>query len=220
MTRSSVTPRGIWTKGAGITFDGGSPLICPRVARSHSSGFAGSRLRPKPPSTSTMSIGGIRACRPRARTDLPVPRPPAITTPPRPGSTAASISASLSVPWPVIAARGKARVARSSFTSALLATSSPTAAPLAASSFTTAPLATTGACRAARVLESMLAVGRRPVRGAPPSAPSAVTNLEAPPPLRSDTEASALKATDTIKAPGPKLQRDGRAAPRAELCCI
>ena len=58
-----------------------------------------------------MSIGGSRAWRPRARTDLPVPRPPAITTPPRPGSTAAKSRASFRVPWPVMAARGKARAA-------------------------------------------------------------------------------------------------------------
>ena len=67
-------------------------------------------------------MGGRRAWRPRARTDLPVPRPPAITTPPRPGSTAASSSASFRVPCPVIAASGKARVAWSSFTATPVAT--------------------------------------------------------------------------------------------------
>ena len=64
-------------------------------------------------SKSIISIGGRRACKPLAKTDFPVPRPPAIITPPKPGSTAASIKASFKVPWPVIAAKGKARLALS-----------------------------------------------------------------------------------------------------------
>ena len=60
---------------------------------------------------SNTSMGGSRACSPRANTDLPVPRPPAITTPPRPGSTAAKRRANLRVPWPVMAASGNERAA-------------------------------------------------------------------------------------------------------------
>ena len=44
------------------------------------------------------SIGGKSACNPLAKTDLPVPLPPAMITPPKAGSTAASIKASLRVP--------------------------------------------------------------------------------------------------------------------------
>jgi len=42
---------------------------------------------------------------------LPVPRPPAITTPPRPGSIAASRRASFNVGWPFTAASGNAVIA-------------------------------------------------------------------------------------------------------------
>ena len=49
-----------------------------------------------------------------AKTDLPVPRPPVITTPPNPDLLPPQ-RASLSVPWPVMAARG-VRVAWSSLT--------------------------------------------------------------------------------------------------------
>ena len=115
-------PSGICTKGAGITVEGASPLMRALVASSHSSGFCGSRLRPTPSALSRMSIGGSRAWSPLAKTDFPVPRPPAITTPPNPGSTAANKRASLSVPWPVMAASGKARVAWSSLIDTPLAT--------------------------------------------------------------------------------------------------
>ena len=53
-------------------------------------------------------MGGSRAWSPRANTDLPVPRRPAMITPPRPGSTADNRRASLAASWPVMAARGKA----------------------------------------------------------------------------------------------------------------
>lgn len=47
-----------------------------RVAASQSSGRLGSMCRAvAPPPTSRLSIGGSRACRPRASTDFPVPRP-------------------------------------------------------------------------------------------------------------------------------------------------
>ena len=72
-----------------------SAVMRRRALSSHSSGRCGSRLRPwlggpSPLSTSRTSMGGSSACSPLASTDLPVPRPPAIITPPRPGSTAAS----------------------------------------------------------------------------------------------------------------------------------
>ena len=40
-------------------------------------------------SLSIISIGGIKECKPLANTDLPVPLPPAMITPPKLGSTAA-----------------------------------------------------------------------------------------------------------------------------------
>ena len=40
--------------------------------------------------SSNISTGGINACNPLANTDLPVPLPPAMITPPKLGSTAAS----------------------------------------------------------------------------------------------------------------------------------
>ena len=75
-------------------------------------------------------MGGSRACRPRASTDFPVPRPPAITTPPRPGSTAASSRASFKVPWPVMAASGKARAAAAAALDAALAAAGVPLAPM------------------------------------------------------------------------------------------
>jgi hypothetical protein len=53
------------------------------------------------------SIGGIKACIALAITDLAVPRRPAIATPPKPGSTAASNKANLIASCPTTAASGK-----------------------------------------------------------------------------------------------------------------
>ena len=58
--------------------------------------------------SSNTSTGGIKACNPLAKTDLPVPLPPAIITPPKLGSTAASNNDSFNKLCPVIAASGKA----------------------------------------------------------------------------------------------------------------
>ena len=113
--RSSVTPRGICTKGAGMTRVGraaGSMAVGPspsplpkrsRVWSSHSWGLAGSALQQEP---STTSMGGNSWCSARAITDLAVPRRPAIATPPRLGSTAASSRAILIAPCSTTAGRG------------------------------------------------------------------------------------------------------------------
>mmetsp|Transcript_32724 Transcript_32724/g.83023 ORF Transcript_32724/g.83023 Transcript_32724/m.83023 type:complete len:238 (-) Transcript_32724:440-1153(-) len=94
--RSSVTPRGICTNGASFSLRGISPppsaLSFSARPSSHMRGWSGSALQKLP---STTSMGGSSACRPRAMTDLAVPRRPAMAMPPRPVSTAPSSRACL-----------------------------------------------------------------------------------------------------------------------------
>ena len=65
---SSVTPRGTCTKGALRTMRvGGLPASLPGRVASHCLGLSGSALHML---SFTTSIGGSRACMPRARMDL------------------------------------------------------------------------------------------------------------------------------------------------------
>ena len=111
-----MTPSGTCTNGASRTRRGGSrrtfvegeAAACSFSKRpaSHSRGLSGSALQNEP---STTSMGGSSACSPRARTDLAVPRFPAMQTPPSPPSTAPSSSASLMKSAPTTAVSGKER---------------------------------------------------------------------------------------------------------------
>ncbi len=98
-SRSSVTPRGICTNGAGIIWVVGVWL---GVCCCHSWGDSLAML------SLTISMGGSREWMALAMTDLAVPRRPAMATPPKPGSTDASNRESFMASCPTTALRGKA----------------------------------------------------------------------------------------------------------------
>mmetsp|Transcript_69814 Transcript_69814/g.102308 ORF Transcript_69814/g.102308 Transcript_69814/m.102308 type:complete len:224 (-) Transcript_69814:161-832(-) len=108
--RSSNTLSGTVTNGHSITSVSISLsgvllaiMVC-FVKSSISSSVSGSMLNLESLMT---SMGGSNLCMARAITDLPVPRPPAITTPPSLGFTAASRRAVLIGPCPTIKESGK-----------------------------------------------------------------------------------------------------------------
>ena len=116
---SSMTFRGICTKGArtislsklarrSVTVLLGSAAISAssffRSWESISPGFSGSTLYFE---SLTSSIGGNKACKARAMTDLAVPRPPEIKTPPMSRLTLANSNAVLMESWPTTIDKGK-----------------------------------------------------------------------------------------------------------------
>mmetsp|Transcript_12397 Transcript_12397/g.30069 ORF Transcript_12397/g.30069 Transcript_12397/m.30069 type:complete len:281 (+) Transcript_12397:1069-1911(+) len=107
-SRSSVTPKGTWTKGASRMRVRALPLAsrCTFSSRpsSHEPGSSGSELQNEP---STTSMGGSSACSPRAMMDFAVPRRPEMAMPPSAGSMAPKSRAALMFSCPTTAARGK-----------------------------------------------------------------------------------------------------------------
>mmetsp|Transcript_5742 Transcript_5742/g.8815 ORF Transcript_5742/g.8815 Transcript_5742/m.8815 type:complete len:220 (-) Transcript_5742:297-956(-) len=108
--RSSVTPSGMVTNGEVRTLVGTAlPASFSERPDSHVVISSGSAFANEP---STTSIGGRRACRPRARMDFAVPRLPAMVIPPRALSTAPRSNASLISSDPTTAAIGNALLRR------------------------------------------------------------------------------------------------------------
>mmetsp|Transcript_34963 Transcript_34963/g.58571 ORF Transcript_34963/g.58571 Transcript_34963/m.58571 type:complete len:358 (+) Transcript_34963:954-2027(+) len=117
--RSSMIFRGICTKGQSMISVSRSDSSCPAsssifcVKVSSWSGLVGSMLNALP---FTRSIGGMILTTPLAMTDLAVPRPPLMQTPPMLGFTVASSSAVLisSQPSTIDKGNGRARYSKGS----------------------------------------------------------------------------------------------------------
>mmetsp|Transcript_7120 Transcript_7120/g.20976 ORF Transcript_7120/g.20976 Transcript_7120/m.20976 type:complete len:305 (-) Transcript_7120:188-1102(-) len=115
---SSMTLSGICTKGARTTSrskswrrsttpgppSAASASSLARSKESISSGISGSTLYCEPLTT---SMGGRSECSARAMTDLAVPRPPEMSTPPMSRLTAARSSAVLMLSWPTTIDSGR-----------------------------------------------------------------------------------------------------------------
>mmetsp|Transcript_17318 Transcript_17318/g.40274 ORF Transcript_17318/g.40274 Transcript_17318/m.40274 type:complete len:246 (+) Transcript_17318:777-1514(+) len=112
MRRSSMTLSGTCTKGAGMTSvsrsaRGGPPLSRSVLVKSSSPNSpAGSMLKGL---SFRISMGGSSWCSARAMTDLAVPLPPEITTPPMRLLIADSSRACLIGSWPTTIDSGKGR---------------------------------------------------------------------------------------------------------------
>mmetsp|Transcript_40064 Transcript_40064/g.95102 ORF Transcript_40064/g.95102 Transcript_40064/m.95102 type:complete len:268 (-) Transcript_40064:3-806(-) len=108
--RSSSTFSGTWTKGHSTISLSRSASVWPFASssarrKSSMSRPSGSVLKGLP---LMRSMGGSSLCSALAITDFPVPRPPAMTTPPMSGFTAARSSAVLIGVWPMTRDIGKA----------------------------------------------------------------------------------------------------------------
>mmetsp|Transcript_18842 Transcript_18842/g.43317 ORF Transcript_18842/g.43317 Transcript_18842/m.43317 type:complete len:242 (-) Transcript_18842:170-895(-) len=139
--RSSRTLSGTWTKGHSMTSDSKSFTVLPDAASSlerksstSPRSSLGSILNRDP---LTISMGGRSLCRARAMTDFPVPRPPAMITPPICGFTAARSSAVLIGCCPTMRERGRLFIEVEDFRYPLVSISMAAAALASASALAT-----------------------------------------------------------------------------------